>query len=62
MKQSNVYSEKSKIVCSVCGKDLLENPDLSMDNIIQNTNNQKSSHTDANSYNQSGTAHDGADL
>lgn len=41
MKISNVYSNQSEIKCSVCGKDLMENPQMSMVNIIQNLDTQK---------------------
>ena len=41
MKKSNVFSNQSEIKCSVCGKNLMDNPGMSMVNIIQNMDTQK---------------------
>ncbi len=41
MKKSNVFSNPRTINCSVCGKDLMEDPGLSLVNIIQNIQTKK---------------------
>ncbi len=41
MKKSNVYTNARTINCTVCGKDLMENPDLSLVNIIQDVQTRK---------------------
>lgn len=41
MDKSNVYSDCQEIKCSVCGKNLMEAPGMSLVNIIQNIDTNK---------------------
>lgn len=41
MKMSNIYPNEVEIKCSVCGKNLMEDPGMSMVNIIENLDTQK---------------------
>ncbi len=41
MKMSNVYSNPNSIKCGVCGKELMDNPSMSMINIIENMKTDK---------------------
>ncbi|MBQ8662329.1 MAG: hypothetical protein IJ471_00565 [Eubacterium sp.] len=41
MKKSNVFSNETAIKCSVCGKDLMLDPEMSLINIVQNMDTQK---------------------
>ena len=41
MEKSNVYSSNTEIKCSICGKDLMEQPEMSLVNIIQNLDTNK---------------------
>lgn len=41
MKKSNVFSSESEIKCSVCGKNLMDEPEMALVNIIQNMQTNK---------------------
>lgn len=40
MKKSNIFDKTEDVVCSVCGKNLLEDPDMALLNIILNEDNK----------------------
>lgn len=41
MKKSNVISNPDELKCKICGKNLLDNPGMSMINIVENINTNK---------------------